>query len=91
MEFRPNGPEMLLKFIFIYMKLLVGVQKEEKCVVFTCSSDSWEMWFTAAYDSILGLKWLMMALKDKNTNTFEMKQNTILLKLRAHYKHYRHV
>lgn len=30
---------------------------------FTCSSDSWEMWLTAAYDSILGLKWLMMALR----------------------------
>lgn len=33
----------------------------------TCSSDSWEMWFTAAYDSILGLKWLMMALKYKRS------------------------
>lgn len=31
--------------------------------VSTCSSDSWEMWLTAAYDSILGLKWLMMALR----------------------------
>lgn len=41
--------------------------KEVKCAAFTCSSDSWEMWFTAAYDSILGLKWLIMALKDKNT------------------------
>lgn len=31
----------------------------------TWSSESWDMWFTAAYDSIFGLKWLMMALKQR--------------------------
>lgn len=51
--------------ILFYKQLLVRMWGEVKCVAFTCSSDSWEMWFTAAYDSILGLKWLMMALQEK--------------------------
>lgn len=71
-EFTPNGLEVLLKFILIHKQLLVVVYKEVTFFVFTCSSDSWEMWFTAAYDSILGLKWLMMALQDKNTSTSVM-------------------
>ena len=33
----------------------------------TWSSESCEMWFTAAYDSIFGLKWFIMALKHKHS------------------------
>lgn len=53
---------------FASFERLVLLERAIK-VVFTCSSDSWEMWFTAAYDSILGLKWLMMALEHKKKQT----------------------
>lgn len=61
-----TSPEMMpILFLFFTWNFLLKYKKEKMCVVFTCSSESWEMWFTEAYDSILGLKWFTMALKDK--------------------------